>query len=100
MLGRALGDLERVLGVDGVAGVGASTNFAAVVAMAENLRQPLAIVGNLSASPTYASLAVALHLVTDVATHTSSRRHLVGLGLGLEYRSDSDGILQIQRGGG
>jgi hypothetical protein len=38
----ALGDLELVFGVDGVAGVGASTDLAAVVAMAENLPQQLA----------------------------------------------------------
>jgi hypothetical protein len=37
LLGGALGDLEAILGEEGVAGVGASTNLAAVKAVAENL---------------------------------------------------------------
>jgi hypothetical protein len=98
LLRGALGDLELVLGVDGVAGVGASTDLAAVVAVAENLPQSLVIAVNLSTSPTYASVAVALHLVTDVAAHTSSGRHLVGLVLG--YWGGYDGVLKSQIGVG
>jgi hypothetical protein len=37
LLWGALGDLEAVLGEDGVAGVGAATDFATVDAMAEDL---------------------------------------------------------------
>jgi hypothetical protein len=37
LLGGTLGDLEAILGEDGVAGVGASTDLAAVKAMTENL---------------------------------------------------------------
>jgi hypothetical protein len=58
LLWGALGDLELVLGVDGVAGVGASADLTAVIAVAENLGQPLAIARNLSTSPhTLASLS-------------------------------------------
>jgi len=37
LLGCALGDLESILGVDGVAGVGAATDLTAVGAVAEDL---------------------------------------------------------------
>ena len=37
----SLGDLEALIGEDGVAGVGAATDLAAVETMTENLRHPL-----------------------------------------------------------
>jgi hypothetical protein len=75
LLGRALGDLEAVLGVEAVTGVGASTDLAAVGAMAENLcnNQPLP---TSLLRETYAGLAVTRHLVADVTAHASSGNHI------------------------
>ena len=75
LLGSALGDLESVLGIDGVARVGAATDLAAVGAVAENLNGLLEH-GITGRRTTYTGFAVALHLVADIAAHASSGRHL------------------------
>jgi hypothetical protein len=76
LLWGALGDLEPVLGEDRVAGVGATANLAAVDAVAENLRALSAFDCSTGTLSTYAGLAVALHLVADVAAHASSGDHV------------------------
>lgn len=76
LLRGALGDLEPVGGEHCVAGVCAAANLTAVQAMAEDLRTLSAHCCSTDTRSTHAGLAVAVHLVADVAAHASSGRHL------------------------
>lgn len=71
----SLEDLKSILAVEGICRIGRSGDFTAVITMAKDLYF-LLVSSKLVGSTTYLGLHVALHLITDVAAHTSSSRHV------------------------
>lgn len=71
----SLEDLESILAVEGVGRIGRSGDFATVITMAKDLYFLLAS-SKLVGITTYLGFHVALHLIADVAAHTSSSRHV------------------------
>lgn len=76
LLRGALGDLELVRFVHSVGTVGAATNFATVLAVAENLRTASQQSEVTSKTFTYAPSGLATGFISDVTAHTSSGDHV------------------------
>ena len=80
LLWGSLCNLERILRVDLVAGVGCASDLSAIEAMAKNLSCLLALTKR-AYTGTYVGLGVARDLIADAAANTSSGRHDVRWGI-------------------